>query len=374
MTPAVTHRPAVLATMLILVGMLAAATAEDHSSAVSRLAENAVQAQPQGATLYREHCEGCHNTAGEGGIGVALQPQKLALLPDRYIKQSIRLGRPGRLMPAYDDTLKNKEINAIVGYVRALSGRPAPKIADAPVRGDTKRGKMLYTDQCASCHENSGRGSGLGTGLALSRDKAFPVMPVALNNEGFQDSIRDAELLHIISANHGADPNSPDSVDICEHTTVEPNAAQHLVAYIRSLRTPAKIHAQSGESPVFSVKSPYDLDTTVNNLRAAIAGNNYRVFPNRYLDEGLEEFGEVDTGQVMVRFCNFSDFYELLKVDPRVGLALPCTITALETLDGVKLVAPNPAQLAPMFNNDELIEFSERISASIQAILEEAIF
>ena len=58
-----------------------------------------VRAAPDGAELYVEHCAGCHQMEGQGGIGLPLLNAKLADVPDTYLQRTIRLGRPGRVMP-----------------------------------------------------------------------------------------------------------------------------------------------------------------------------------------------------------------------------------------------------------------------------------
>ena len=57
-------------------------------------------AGPDGRALYLEHCSACHQFEGQGGIGLPLATKKLADVSDDYLRKSIRLGRPGRVMPA----------------------------------------------------------------------------------------------------------------------------------------------------------------------------------------------------------------------------------------------------------------------------------
>ena len=74
-----------------------------------------------GARLYAQHCAACHGAQGKGGVGVPLAlPDFLAQANDNYLRQTIRLGRPGRVMPAFMQ-LSDAEVNAIVGYLRALA-------------------------------------------------------------------------------------------------------------------------------------------------------------------------------------------------------------------------------------------------------------
>ena len=81
-------------------------------------------AAPDGAALFSRNCAACHGSMGTGGIGVPLAlPSFQASISDDYLRQTIRLGRPGRVMPAFGN-LKPDEIEAIVNA--ACNGSRAP--------------------------------------------------------------------------------------------------------------------------------------------------------------------------------------------------------------------------------------------------------
>lgn len=125
-----------------------------------------------GATLYGTFCASCHGPAGEGmryagmppfpAIG---NPEFLAVASDRFLRDAVQYGRPGRRMPAWGEKaggLDAGEIDAVVAHVRSLAPatRPAPEDA-GPRRwasGDLDVGAALYRDNCAACHGNSGAG------------------------------------------------------------------------------------------------------------------------------------------------------------------------------------------------------------------------
>ena len=74
-----------------------------------------------------------------------------------------------------------------------------------------------------------------------------------------------------------------------------------------------------------------------------------------------------------VRFCNFNTLYGMLKIEPRLGVVLPCRVTIMEQDDGsVILVVPNLRVVARWFNNDELDDYCKRMRDVYEAILEEA--
>jgi len=122
-----------------------------------------------GATLYGTFCAACHGPRGEGmrypgaaafpAIG---NPDFLAVASDRFIRETVLRGRPGRRMPAWGDGgLRPAEIDALVAHVRGLAPDVPPPVEDEPrrwVRADAAAGALLYAGACASCHGARGEG------------------------------------------------------------------------------------------------------------------------------------------------------------------------------------------------------------------------
>ena len=135
-----------------------------------------------GATLYGTFCAACHGPTGQGmrhpgasafpAIG---NPDFLAVASDRFVRDSITHGRPGRRMPAWGERgLRSSEIDALVAHVRSLGGAqavPPPRDEDPRrwVEADAGLGAPLYAATCASCHGAAGEG---GEGPALG-NRAF---------------------------------------------------------------------------------------------------------------------------------------------------------------------------------------------------------
>ena len=74
-----------------------------------------------GATVYNEHCVGCHGANGKGVIAGTpnfLQPDFLAR-PDYELKNFIRSG--GGIMPSYQGILKDREIMDVISYIRTFN-------------------------------------------------------------------------------------------------------------------------------------------------------------------------------------------------------------------------------------------------------------
>ena len=116
-----------------------------------------------GQALYQDNCAICHGTDGLGGVGIPLAlPSFLEQVPDEYLHRTIRVGRPGRVMPPFYK-LSADEINAIIGHIRSWSKKPAPAWDASPIKGNKTRGRILFNSHCSSCHGKEGKG-GKGKG------------------------------------------------------------------------------------------------------------------------------------------------------------------------------------------------------------------
>lgn len=126
-----------------------------------------------GEELYVRYCSTCHDTgeyarydkfyqkffpAVRGSVYVQIASRD-------YLKQNIALGRPGTLMPAWEENsggLTENEIDRIIDYMldvqipehekldaRMVQGTQDPAFK---VIGDQARGKKLFTKHCSACH------------------------------------------------------------------------------------------------------------------------------------------------------------------------------------------------------------------------------
>lgn len=141
-------------------------------------------AAPDGEELYQRHCSVCHGDDGEGGVGAPLSLSSfIDAVSDQYLKITIRVGRPGRIMPSFP-TLSDAQVNAIVEFMRAWSNVPAVTHNPEPIIGDASHGKALFGKHCAECHGENGEG-GQRTGVTFFRKRELPIIAPALNNPGF---------------------------------------------------------------------------------------------------------------------------------------------------------------------------------------------
>jgi len=326
-------------------------------------------AAPDGATLYLRYCGACHGEHGAGGIGVPLSLASFqATIDDDYLRRSIRYGRPGRVMPAFTH-FTDPEVDAIVKHVRNWNRGIALSYPRAPVHGDPRQGRQLYAKHCAGCHGENG-GGGKGTGITLPRPRSTSIVAPALNNPGFLASATDTMIkATLMKGREGTPMRSHIGQGLKEKDLND------IVSFVRSYARAPKAESATllyTESAIFTVDSPYDMPTTIANLKKAVESNNYVFIREQALTYGMVPEGQEDARQHIIYFCNFNQMNEAITTDPRVGLFLPCRITVVEQNGKVKMMAVNPKRLSAIFNNSELNTMCDEMARRYMAIMEEA--
>ena len=322
-----------------------------------------------GAALYGQHCAACHGAEGNGGVGVPLAlPAFQDSVDDEFLFKSIRHGRPGRVMPAFK-ALHKAEIRAIVAHLRSWVDGKRATFSSKPVQGNRTHGQQLYAKHCAACHGARGEG-GHGTGVTFSRPRDLPIIAPALNNQGFLASASD-ELIKrtLVKGRKGTPMQSFLKQGMSE------SDINDVVAYVRSFekqKMPVE-HIEFDKEPLTLVyESPLSLDKTIDSVKRAAIGKNFRIIRVQKLEDGLMQKGQENPKQVIVYFCNFQLLNQALTVDPRVGLFLPCRATITEHKGQVMIYAINPKRLSVLFNNNELNKLCEGMYETYTSILEEA--
>ena len=321
-----------------------------------------------GARLYAANCAACHGSNGAGGVGVPIAlPDFLSQADDDYLRKTIRLGRPGRVMPAFTK-LSDAEVNAIVRHVRSwqtVAVVPAPKVG----RGDAGNGAKLYTTYCASCHGAHGEG-GHGTGVTFSRPRNLPVLPPALNNPGFLASASDAMIKAVLENGRASTP-----MPSFRRMGLSDRNLDDLVAHVRSFEktSAAATKPVKDEPAVLTRISNNSMKDTLDRLKGAISGANMTLIRVAPFDEGIAEKGKENPRRMIVDACDFTLVNQALSIDPRIGLFLPCRITLVEEAPGkVRVMTINPKRLSALFNNAELDELCTKMYGVYVDILEES--
>jgi cytochrome c oxidase cbb3-type subunit III len=210
-----------------------------------------------------------------------------------------------------------------------------------------------------------------GTGVTKSRNRSNQISPPALSNPGFlrAGAAPDAMIKMLIARWHQQYLSTP----------LDDTALNDVVYYTRKRGKMLGAQWQSSinleKAPIFKYfESPYSLEETKTNLQQAIRGMNFRAYSPRLLEQDLGDEHSINPNQTVFRFCNFRLLNEFLKIEPRLGVFLPCNATVIKTPEGKIVVAiPNLSRIVPMFNNRQLNERARDIITILDEMVEEAL-
>ncbi|MFC1603078.1 c-type cytochrome [Pseudomonadota bacterium] len=322
----------------------------------------------EGARLYALHCSACHGNYGRGGVGVPLALEDfLKSVSNQYIAQSIRFGRPGRVMPTFP-RLSDQQVQVITEYIRTFHWADEPKFSIESIKGNPKFGAKLYTAYCAQCHGAKGEG-GHGTGVSFSRPRFKSILAPALNNEGYLASANDQVIKHSLTLGRAGTPmRALSTMGLSEQNIND------LVSYIRSFQilSVKRFEMKRPAEAALVWPSSHSYEQTIERLKDAVVNNGYSVVREQLLGEGIVDPDEGERKQHVVYFASLQMISDGLAHDPRMGLFLPGKIIIIEHEGVVKVLAHNPKQYNALFNNTALSDFSEMLHKTYQAILLEA--
>lgn len=351
---------------LCLIALMPMTLLGSGEAAVGQLASSEVL---DGELLFQNKCSMCHGSEGGGSVGVPLNiADFLKTSSDKYLYNTIRLGRPGRVMPSFQ-TMTDDQVYSIIRYIRSWAPEiNAPVYLSERIAGDKSKGKQIYETSCLVCHREAGIG-GKGTGVTFSRPRDAEIIAPAIGNPTFLKSASDQMIKRIIMTGRDATPMiSATKMGLSEQDVDD------VVSYLRSLENSELSHISqepSGE-PVLMFESSYSVEETVKNIREAAQGYNFRYIREQALDRGFVEKGKENSNTYLVYFCNFAFLNQVLQVDPRIGMFLPFRATIMKKDDSVIVMTVNPEYLCPLFNNDELKQGCNFMSGQYAAMLEES--
>lgn len=125
-------------------------------------ADLAQRVSKTGHQLFGDNCAGCHGTNAQGGPGFPSLTDDAWLWGGDFdnVMETMRVGintnhpetRFGQMMAfGRDGILSRDDVRVVADYVQSLSGTHAP--AERLTHGG-----QIYTDNCASCHGETGTG------------------------------------------------------------------------------------------------------------------------------------------------------------------------------------------------------------------------
>ena len=131
----------------------------------------------QGQEVFAQQCAGCHGEfgAGDGEAARSFDTPPRALADadwlsgrsDQQLHSTIVTGIGGTSMPAFYDELSNREIDAVIAYLRRLAD---VQHESNPLSGWAQESYRAY---CASCHGVEGDGQGVAAGRIEPSPRSF---------------------------------------------------------------------------------------------------------------------------------------------------------------------------------------------------------
>jgi putative heme-binding domain-containing protein len=127
-----------------------------------------------GASLFAARCADCHGPDARGRLGPDLTRRWVRGESDESAFLILRNGVPGSSMPP--SIAPDNELWAIVAYLRSISVMPPLE-----TKGDAGRGRTLFAEECAGCHQVRGQGGALGPDLTtIGATRSREALTIAL--------------------------------------------------------------------------------------------------------------------------------------------------------------------------------------------------
>jgi cbb3-type cytochrome c oxidase subunit III len=175
-------------------------------------------------------CAKCHGAEGEGASGPSLtNPGFLRAASDGFIAGSVVLGREGTEMRSFHKggnvDLTTQDVKDVTVYLRTFEDSPTVRrrrVERNPAAA--AEGKVLYAQNCASCHGVDGRGA---------RDLKGGYAP-SLNNPEFLAAADDGFLLATIAVGRPNTQMRPFSKGAGGVADLSAADIRRIVAFIRS--------------------------------------------------------------------------------------------------------------------------------------------
>jgi ubiquinol-cytochrome c reductase cytochrome c subunit len=208
---------AVVAFVLVLIGMGYAVITNGSASASSPAAVNSAQLA-QGRNLFVANCQSCHGLYAQGVEG---QAPSLIGVGAAAVDFQVSTGR----MPAAEIGSENvrkpvafspAQIAALAAYIQSLGGGPPiPSAAQVSSAGaNVGLGQQLFVADCAACHNF------VGAGGALTYGKFAPPLTQTTPTQIYEAML-----------------TGPEAMPVFNDTTITPQEKRDIIAYVTQVRS-----------------------------------------------------------------------------------------------------------------------------------------
>ncbi|MEU0227827.1 c-type cytochrome [Streptomyces sp. NPDC006284] len=171
----------------------------------------------EGKKLYAVGCASCHGTGGQGTTdGPSLVGVGAAAVDFQVGTGRMPAQQPGAQVPDKPNIYSQAEIDQLAAFVASLGAGPAVPSEEkyGPEGADIAKGGELFRNNCAQCHNFTGKGG------ALTHGKYAP-------------SLEDVDPKHIYEAMQTGPQNMPSFPD----TTMSEQNKKDIIAYLHAVNS-----------------------------------------------------------------------------------------------------------------------------------------
>ncbi|AKZ55295.1 Menaquinol-cytochrome c reductase cytochrome c subunit [Streptomyces ambofaciens ATCC 23877] len=171
----------------------------------------------EGKKLYAVGCASCHGTGGQGTTdGPSLVGVGAAAVDFQVGTGRMPAQQPGAQVPRKKVIYTQAEIDQLAAFVASLGAGPAIPSEEkyGPEGADIAKGGELFRNNCAQCHNFTGKGG------ALTHGKYAP-------------SLEDVDPKHIYEAMQTGPQNMPSFPD----TTMSEQNKKDIIAYLHAVNS-----------------------------------------------------------------------------------------------------------------------------------------
>jgi len=113
-----------------------------------------------------------------------------------------------------------------------------------------------------------------------------------------------------------------------------------------------------------------DFDAVLDRTRAALQKHGFGVLTEIDVQATLKaKIGEDFRPYRILGACNPVMAHEALKMEPHVGVMLPCNVVVQQAADGVEVFAVDPAASMSAIDNADLLRHAEAVGDHLRAAI-----